>query len=69
MIAEKMSNNGLLVINLGPNDISNYYSDYYGFDWLKIYSKSLLQTKYSSSQLKHLLPPCSILSMDSIAII
>jgi hypothetical protein len=69
MIAEKTSNNGMLVVNLGPNDVSNYYSDYYGFDWLKIYSKSLIKTIYAGGQVRHLLPPCSILAMDSVNIL
>jgi len=58
-----------LVINFGANDVSNYYSDYYGFDWLKVYSKTTMQTLYSGSQVRHLLPSCSILSMDSVSIL
>jgi len=65
LLAFKKVNDSSTVINLGTLEQTNYYSDYYGYDWVKVHSSSLDLTTWNAGSVMQLLQPCNITIITS----
>ena len=68
LIGEKNVNDASNLISLGNVEVSNQYSDEYGYEWLKVHSSVTSETVKIGAQLKKNMPACQIPSVAYVKI-
>jgi hypothetical protein len=64
-----MNNDGSTTLNLGALEIANQYSDYFGYDWVKVHSLTTVNTIWNAGSQYAKLQPCSLVSPPLVSII
>jgi hypothetical protein len=65
LLGVKKFNDSSTTINLPSFEQTNFYVDYYGYDWVKVHSTSLVSTTWNAGRVLQLLQPCNITTITS----
>lgn len=68
LLAVKLFNDSSVNINLGVQEVTNQYQDYFGYDYVKVHSNSLIQTTWNAGHLLQPLLSCNVITTNAIVL-